>query len=430
MVLAERLVVVLSVSGGDPERAARPGELLERLATGWEDHVIGVHISSTGVPLVDALLAGLWGDALDRRTGSVTLASLGEHLARRVPEAALQTSPAIETFTSVPPLGTLAHPPRTRPSTLEPSDPADLVGVVLPGRFRIERPLGQGSFGVIYRARQLSVERDVAVKVLHPGVDPDSDDGRLFVAEIQAVGRIDHANVVRIFQADVTPGGRLFFAMELLLGRDLQQIVDAEAPLETDRAVDLTRQLLAGLAAVHEAGLVHSDIKPANTFVTAAARGGERLVLLDFGVARLRTPAGAESAGGTPAYMAPEQLHQGRVDARIGSLLGRAGAGDPADRVAAARRRPDRAATRWDRRRRVACGAGACAGRRSGRALPDRRGPLGVAAGAAAPRVGGRWPPGRRFATSRRSPSAITPISTGGTATWRRSPSTFSTGAR
>ena len=113
---------------------------------------------------------------------------------------------------------------RTAPSTGS-DDPA--LGTVLPGRFRLDARLAEGGFGIVYRARQLAIGRDVAVKVMRAGIDPFSEDGRLFVQEIQAVGRIDHANVVRVYQADVTADGRLFFAMELLDGRDLQAQVEA-----------------------------------------------------------------------------------------------------------------------------------------------------------------------------------------------------------
>ena len=133
------------------------------------------------------------------------------------------------------------------------------------GPFTVLGEIGHGSFGTVYRARQLAVERDVAIKVLHADIDPSSEDGKLFVHEIRSVGRIDHANVVRIFQADITHDGRLFFAMELLDGSDLQQLGADKLPKQ--RAVDLTRQLLAGLGAAHDAGLVHADIKPANAIV-------------------------------------------------------------------------------------------------------------------------------------------------------------------
>jgi len=315
---AERLLVVLSAHQEDAA-PVDPARLLEALATDRPTDVIAIDAAGEARTL-DALLAGLCGEALDPRTGTVTMRSIAEHLGRAVPGIAIQTSLASATLAISPPLGGLwtvraseVQRAAARPAT---SEPHDLVGVVLPGRFQIERTLASGSFGTVYRARQLTVQRDVAVKVLHAGIDPTSEDGRLFVHEIQSVGRIDHTNVVRIHQADITPTGRLFFAMELLVGRDLQEIATAEGTLGQERAVALARQLLAGLGAAHDAGLVHADIKPANAFVVAG-RDGERVVLLDFGLARLRPPGlPAESAGGTPAYMAPEQLHDGRVDAR------------------------------------------------------------------------------------------------------------------
>ncbi len=317
------VVVVLAAHGDD-----FPGEAatwLEALSTNKPTHVIAVHSSGTECPAIDALLAGLCGDAIDPRTGTVTLRSISEHLGRSVPDLAMHPSAASETVAGLAPLGglwdlRLSHRVQaSRGAVARPraaSAPDDLIHVILPGRFRIERVLAKGSFGTVYRARQLAVERDVAIKVLHAGIDPASEEGRLFIQEIQGVGRLDHSNVVRIYQADITSDGRLFFAMELLAGRDLQQIVTDEGPIERDRAVALTQQLLAGLGAAHDAGLVHADVKPANAFVVPG-RHRERLVLVDFGLARLRPPGrAAESAGGTPAYMAPEQLHDGRVDAR------------------------------------------------------------------------------------------------------------------
>lgn len=190
-----------------------------------------------------------------------------------------------------------------------------LVGVTLPGKFRIDEEIASGAFATVFRARQLAVDRDVAVKVVHHGVDALSEDGRLFVQEIQAVGRIDHPNVVRVHQADVTADGRLFFAMEWLDGRDLQAILD-EGTVPLARARGWMRQLLAALGAAHDAGLVHADVKPANVIVVGDGER-ERVVLVDFGLARLRRAGGsAASVGGTPAYMAPEQLLEGQVDPR------------------------------------------------------------------------------------------------------------------
>ncbi len=325
---AEQLIVVVSGRGAGPERWR------DALATGRPNHLIAAAASDTGAPMIDALLAGLRGDALDHRTGTVTMKSLGDHLAGRLATAALQRADTSQTLAQSPPLAGLWDVRRsqltaTRRRGPQPSGELDdLTGTVLPGRFRVDGMIARGAFGTVYRARQLAVERDIAIKVLHADIDPGSDDGRLFVHEIRSVGRIDHPNVVRIYQADIAQDGRLFYAMELLDGRDLQQLVpspklagdgpapalevDVDSPVPQDRAVELVRQLLAGLGAAHDAGLVHADVKPANAIVI-----GERLVLVDFGLARLRNPdRPAESAGGTPAFMAPEQLADGRVDAR------------------------------------------------------------------------------------------------------------------
>jgi eukaryotic-like serine/threonine-protein kinase len=314
---AEQLVAVVSACG-DGEGAGDPAAWSQALATARPDHLLAVASSGEGHPIVEALLTALCGDALDPRTGTVTMASLSQYL-RRHARAAMQGSDSVETLAQPPPLAGLWDVRRsqlsmraTRPRVGDDSE--DLTGTVLPGRFRIDSVVARGTFGTVYRARQLAVERDVAVKVLHADIDPASDDGRLFVHEIRSVGRIDHANVVRIYQADIAHDGRLFFAMELLDGRDLAEVART-GPLPRARAIELVRQLLAGLEAAHHAGLVHADVKPANAIVVE--RGGvERVVLVDFGLARLRSADAAESAGGTPAYMAPEQLHLARVDAR------------------------------------------------------------------------------------------------------------------
>lgn len=318
---AERMVIAMSGCGaGSPER------WLAALGTGRPEHLVAVDAPAAGNPLIDALLGGLCGDALDRATGTVTLESLSDHLAAHA--RAIQLSKLGETVAQPPPLAgfwDVRQSQLARPRPRRGDDREELIGTVLPGRFRIDEVVARGTFGTVYRARQLAVERDVAVKVLHADIDPGSGDGKLFVEEIRAVGRLDHTHIVRIYQADITQDGRLFFAMELLSGQDLQKLGQA-GTLPEERAVELVRQLLAGLGSAHEAGLVHADIKPANAIVVPPrstsddATGSatrERAVLVDFGLARLRPPdRPAESAGGTPAYMAPEQLNDGRVDAR------------------------------------------------------------------------------------------------------------------
>ncbi|HET9622775.1 MAG TPA: SUMF1/EgtB/PvdO family nonheme iron enzyme [Kofleriaceae bacterium] len=182
---------------------------------------------------------------------------------------------------------------------------------VIHPKLRVEQEIGRGSFGVVFRAHQLTVARDVAVKVLHPGVAPANQLERQFLEEIRAIGRIKHDNVVQIFDADEAVDGRPYFVMELLQGHTLQQLADdGMAPT---LAIKLVAQLLDGLAAVHAAGHIHADVKPANA-VVCGVPGRERVVLIDFGFSCLHQAGGpSEAVGGTRAYMAPEQLQAWKV---------------------------------------------------------------------------------------------------------------------
>ncbi|MBL8622209.1 MAG: SUMF1/EgtB/PvdO family nonheme iron enzyme [Myxococcales bacterium] len=296
---------------------AAPGVTDASVLTALGDDGLRVAVVATdgGAAAVDALVAGLRGAALDLQRGAVTARSLATYLEAAGATSALPPGDAADRELFEPPslerlwrLGWSVAAGRA--TSAAPGDDPEL-GTVLPGRFRLDARIAEGGFGIVYRARQLAIGRDVAVKVMRAGIDPFSEDGRLFVQEIQAVGRIDHANVVRVYQADVTADGRLFFAMELLDGRDLQAQVEA-GPTPVADAVALVVQLLAGLDAAHRAGLVHADVKPGNVIVS-----GGRAVLVDFGLARLRrADEAAPAIGGTPAYMAPEQLEHERVDAR------------------------------------------------------------------------------------------------------------------
>jgi serine/threonine protein kinase/formylglycine-generating enzyme required for sulfatase activity len=337
---ASSLVVVLALApvreelvptdGATHRQVAWP-ELMRTLGKARPDCLLAVHDHS----LLDVLASGLSGGALDLDTGTITLRSLGRHLARRARGAALRLSERTQTLLSPPPrLHALSWSELLSPVPSSNEEPSELEGRILPGRFRIERELARGGFGIVYHARQLTVNRDVAVKVLHQAVAPGSDEGRMFLREIQAVGRLDHPHIVRIYQADVTPGGRLFYAMELVRGRDLQSLLDAGETFPRERAIAVICQILSALAATHAAGVIHSDIKPANIMLVppdVATGRDERPLLLDFGLARLKPAPAAQPAtiddaepatdedqslGGTPAFMAPEQIHRGRVDAR------------------------------------------------------------------------------------------------------------------
>ncbi len=180
------------------------------------------------------------------------------------------------------------------------------------GDFRIEAVVGRGGMGVVYRARQLGLDRPVAVKVLEAG-PPASR--RRFAEEARTIAAVEHPHVVPVFAAG-SLDGRPFLAMRLVDGPDLGRLIRT-GRLGAARAVRLVSAVAAALDAAHARGLVHRDVKPANVLV--ATRGGEEHAYLsDFGIAALagRSAPGGDGFTGTPDYTAPEIIRGEAVDAR------------------------------------------------------------------------------------------------------------------
>lgn len=171
--------------------------------------------------------------------------------------------------------------------------------------------------GVVYRARDIRLNRDVALKFLPPELSRDEEAKRRFMQEAQAASSLEHANICTILDIGTTTeddGERLFIAMPAYEGQTLKERL-AEGPLEENEAIDIAIQVARGLAAAHEKGIVHRDVKPANIMVTKAGRA----VILDFGLAKLAGSLAITRTGstlGTAAYMSPEQVRGEEVDNR------------------------------------------------------------------------------------------------------------------
>jgi serine/threonine-protein kinase len=179
------------------------------------------------------------------------------------------------------------------------------------GRYRILGELGHGAMGTVYRGRDESLERDVAIKVMSVGVtDPDAR--KRFLREGKAVGRLQHPNIVTIYELGEHQGSP-FMALELLSGMDLQQAIEAGIRPDPKITLPIVLQALAGLGHAHENGIVHRDVKPSNIFLPR----GRPAKIMDFGVVRM---AGGSTTKdmivGTPNYMSPEQAKGGELDGR------------------------------------------------------------------------------------------------------------------
>lgn len=183
-------------------------------------------------------------------------------------------------------------------------------------RFRIIRFLGRGGMGEVYSAEDLRTGIEVAVKAFSSGPSSPQRSGNPLRREVQMARRITHENVCRIhdlFVHETADRRVLLLSMELIEGETLSELLAREGPLTPARCEPLLSQLLAGLSAAHKAGILHRDLKPRNIMLTHRENdGSERLVILDFGLARPSLPQPGDSfAGeiaGTFEYMAPEQL--------------------------------------------------------------------------------------------------------------------------
>ena len=186
------------------------------------------------------------------------------------------------------------------------------------GGYRIEGIAGKGGMGIVYRARDLALDRTVALKLISAELASDERFRQRFQREARLAASIRHAHAITIYAAGEQDGS-LYIAMEYLEGEDLRTLIRREGRLEPTRAAELVNQLAGALDAAHAKGLVHRDVKPANVLIRRE-NGDEHAVLTDFGLTKATSSetglTGSTGFVGTLDYIAPEQLDNSRVDAR------------------------------------------------------------------------------------------------------------------
>jgi len=178
------------------------------------------------------------------------------------------------------------------------------------GKYRVQKIIGRGSMGTVYEALDPVFQRKVALKTV-AARESDGLELTRFVREAQAAGRLQHRNIVTVYDVG-EENGQPYIAMELVEGIDLERVIQEKRPLPVEWKIDVLRQICEGLAHAHGNGIVHCDIKPAN--VRVSAEGEVKIV--DFGIALLQSSTRGGHHAGTPHYMAPEQVEGKAVDLR------------------------------------------------------------------------------------------------------------------
>jgi WD40 repeat protein len=278
---------------------------------------------------VEALLQAHQAPAsiLDRPTGTASPAAPG-------PLAAVGPWPSssgqAEPWTAMAPVGSSAGPDGPKRAEdrgglgfLQPPTKPGALGRI--GHYEVLEVHGRGGFGIVLRALDDVLQRVVAVKVLAPQMAATSPARKRFLREARSYAAIRHENVVQVHAVEEQP--LPYLVMEFVPGETLQQILDRTGPLDVPEVLRIGRQIAEGLAAAHETGLIHRDVKPANVLIEAGPQ--RRVKLTDFGLARTADDASITQSGlvaGTPLYMAPEQARGEALDHRadlfsLGSVL-------------------------------------------------------------------------------------------------------------
>ncbi|MER6166538.1 Stk1 family PASTA domain-containing Ser/Thr kinase [Streptomyces violaceorubidus] len=189
-----------------------------------------------------------------------------------------------------------------------------LVGQVLDGRYRVEARIAVGGMATVYRAVDTRLDRVLALKVMHPTLATDATFVERFIREAKSVARLDHPNVVQVFDQGAE-GAYVYLAMEYIAGCTLRDVLRERGALRPRAALDILEPVLAALGAAHRAGFVHRDMKPENVLIGDDGR----VKVADFGLVRAVDTVTSTTGAvlGTVSYLAPEQIEQGTADPRV-----------------------------------------------------------------------------------------------------------------
>jgi serine/threonine-protein kinase len=190
-----------------------------------------------------------------------------------------------------------------------------MVGRTIDGRYEVERVLGEGGMGLVYRCKHIVLGKPLALKVLRPDVSRDEEIMTRFRQEAQSASSIGNQHIIDISDFGSLPDGSTYFVMEYLDGSDLTGVIEKEQPLSVARIIHVGKQFCQALGAAHGAGIVHRDLKPDNIYVLKSKAGQTDFVkIIDFGISKFQPLSGdgmkmtrTGAVMGTPYYMSPEQ---------------------------------------------------------------------------------------------------------------------------
>ncbi|MBO0726187.1 MAG: serine/threonine protein kinase, partial [Blastocatellia bacterium] len=203
----------------------------------------------------------------------------------------------------------------------------DQLPVVIDGKYRLERLIAHGGMGSVYRAVHQQLERNVAIKILRAEFLADQVIAERFNREARAAAKLKHPNIVAVYDFGFMLNGGAYLVMELIEGRSLREELRTHSAghgqMRPERAVAIMTQVCAGIEAAHRQGIIHRDLKPDNVMIEATAEATERVLVLDFGIAKLKDrDQGVQGITdentiiGTPNYISPEQCTGQAIDAR------------------------------------------------------------------------------------------------------------------